>query len=811
MIKMGMSSILLCSTALVAMAPMPLMAEEAEVLEEVVVTAARRSQALSEVPSNLMAYGAEILESRGVENFSDLSRVVPGLAMANFDMTRGGWGGALPIMRGVNANRLASIAPNVSAPTISTYYGNTLLPVALNLADIERLEVLRGPQGTLYGSGSMAGVLQMIPASPDLEETFLKVKGDISTTHSSGEVNYGLEGIFNWAVTDGFGVRVLAGRSHKGGFIDQNRLIALNGLNKGVRGPEYSEVGIPVGTLPSDPETYTSQKDVNDAETDYFRAKVLMLPTEWLSLELTYDRQQFKSESPSVDNPQFDGFNDYEGTVRLITPAERNLELVSLDVEADFGFATLAVNVSDYSDKVDSMSDWTAVARTYVGQFYFAPYAFPEPPRLQGTSFEFSDGDGYTIESILTSNGDNRFNWMAGIFHTVQKQKFQNEFWLAGITEYSQAIGNFWPYGPLLFGNLPNVPDDLVWEFNRDTKFKEISGFIDVDYDITDRWEIAAGIRFFKQTFTANAESLLFSCNLFCSDDGVDPRGRNSASSSESFEDHVIRLSTNYRVTDDLRVYFNFAEGFRRGGANAVPLVGLFAEPANLLTFEPDKVKSYELGLRGDYDGFSFTADVYYMDWDGAQIEGLTPSGNWYAVVNANSARNIGFDFEANVSLSDNISVNLGYAYVDAKLSEDFSVPAAIRPAEGVDGDRLPGVPEHSLTGSLDWIQPEVFDGWDGNFNVNLSYRSNVWTDLESKNVTRPNSSTTLDGYAIVNASYSIDNGNARITLYINNIFSERGVGAIRPVRWSGDTINASYGEFVTRPRTIGLRSSYSF
>jgi iron complex outermembrane receptor protein len=782
-------------------------------MSTVIVTSGRRTQLLSEVPSNLMAYGADTLENQGVESLADLSRVVPGLAQANFDPARGGWGGALPVLRGVNANRLATVSPNVSAPTISTYYGNALLPVALGLSDIDRIEVLRGPQGTLYGSGSMAGTLQIVPASPDLDETFLTAKGGLSTTENAGDLNYSAESILNWAISDRLGLRLVAGRNKYAGYIDEARLIALTGKNTSVPGPDLSTPANTVGALPTDPETFTTASNVNDSEMDYYRAKVRFEPTDRLMIELTYDEQNFESGGPSVENPKFAGLGDYTATNRLQAPAERKLQLGAVDIEADFGFATLAVNASAYDDEVDTVRDWTQVARTYVGPFYFAPYAIAEPPRLQGTAFESSTSSGQTLEARVTSNGDNRFNWMAGLFYTDQDQDFYSEYWMPGITEYSDAVGNFWPYRPPFFPDAAGVPDDLIWDFSRLTSFNDTSFFVDVDYDLTERWEIAGGIRVFKQEFDARSVSLLYSCNFFCSLDGADPRGANIASSSETFEDSVFRLSTNYRLQDDLRVYFNYAEGFRRGGANAVATTGLFAEPENLLTFEPDKVKSYELGLRGQAYGFNFTTDVFFMDWDGPQIDGLTPSGNWYAVVNAEAARNIGFEFEANGNLSENVDIAFGYAYVNAELSKDFSVPAAVRPAQGFEGDRLPGVPEHSLTASLNWYQPELLVEWDGQFNVSISYRSDVWTGFES-NGNAPgsrNPSFLLDGFAITNAFYAIENGDIRITAFADNVFNEKGITAINPVIWSGDTINAGYNQFVMRPRTVGVRAAYTF
>ena len=285
----------------------------------------------------------------------------------------------------------------------------------------------------------------------------------MSSTRKADDVNYDAEGVFNWAANESFGARFVVGRNQRAGFIDERRLIALDGPNVAAPGPEYSKPAVPVGNLPSDPETFEARDDVNDSEMDYLRAKIRVEGGERFSLELTYDLQDYASDSRALDNPQFAGLDEYESTGRILYPVERELELGALDIESDFGFATLAVNASTYRDDVDTTGDWTDVARGYVGVFYFAPYGFAEPPRLQGTSFYFGENDGDVLEARLTSNGDERFNWMVGGFYTKQDQSFMNELWLPGITAYSDAVGHFWPFRPPFFPDAEGVPDDLIW------------------------------------------------------------------------------------------------------------------------------------------------------------------------------------------------------------------------------------------------------------------------------------------------------------------------------------------------------------
>ncbi len=791
-------------------------AREAVVIEEIIVTATRRSLAMEDVPSNIAAYQSDYLDRRRIYSFQDLAQVVPGLSIPNLDPTRGGWGGNVPVLRGVNANGLSANSPNVSPASIAIYYGGASLPTMLNLADIERVEVLRGPQGTLYGSGSLSGTLKVVPKAVELGSYSARISAEGSSTNHSDDLNSAYEIVANLGFSDKLGVRLLADRRQYAGYIDEQRIIQLDGKPKAVKPPGFSVPGDP-GDL-STPFTLTRHADANEQTSENYRASVKFKPSDWFTLELSHDRQQSDADTTSVENPNFNGsIGDYEATQNQLLPSERELELTRFDVEADFGFATVTVNASTYDDSYDGQANGTDLWLNFADIFYYTPYgdAFPTSFMVQG--FRFSESEGDTLEVQLSSNGDGPLSWVIGAFHSDQKQVFQNQFFLPGIREYADAAGSSYPFREASgFGVIdpPGIPVDLTWQFDRSLDFEEFSSFVDVDYQITERLQVGAGVRVFDQELAVSAVSELYHCNAFCAEDGVSPFGRFPVESSSDFNDEVFRLSANYQISDNTLGYVTWAEGFRRGGANGVATAGPSAEPVALQTYEPDTVSSFEIGVKGTIAGWFYTASVFDMTWDNVQIEQILPLGSWYAVVNGEEAKSTGVELEVRGQVTDSVSLTAGYAYVDARLSEDFSIEtgnpeAGFFDMTGESGEQLPGAPKHTLTASLDWYTSNLMGrDIDGLLNINMSYRDQANTELRGGSAAPV---PVIDDFMIVNASFSLESGRWRAALFADNIFEERGVSATKETLYPGDALNEFAYEHVTRPRTIGLKFSYAF
>ena len=287
----------------------------AQELEEVVVTATRRAKTVLEVPYNISAFTASDMKRAGTTTMADLTRLVPGL----FTIDQG------PAIRGANNNfslrGLNSQSgtnntdfPQFAAPTVSTYIGETPVFFPITIRDIERVEVLRGPQGTLYGSSSAGGTIRFIPKRPEFDGLTVDVSTEVSVTDSSDELNYGFDGAFNIPlVEDRLAVRVAAGYEQLGGFIDANTLA----VTESIANSPSDLLGTPVPRVPGDITSgfvLDSEDDTNDYDNWYVRASVLWQVTDSAEALFSYHRQESSEDDIQGSNLGFTG-GDFDNSV----------------------------------------------------------------------------------------------------------------------------------------------------------------------------------------------------------------------------------------------------------------------------------------------------------------------------------------------------------------------------------------------------------------------------------------------------------------------------------------------------------------
>ena len=264
-------------------------------------------------------------------------------------------------------------------------------------------------------------------------------------------------------------------------------------------------------------------------------------------------------------------------------------------------------------------------------------------------------------------------------------------------------------------------------------------------------------------------------------------------------------------------VYGTFSEGYRRGGANAVPLEGSLAERPAWQRYSSDNVVNYELGIKGflGEGAHSYTASAFLIDWTDPQLN-TSSSWGFFTVANGESAQTSGVELELEGYLTDELHYALGYAYIKAELTADFYVPSAVWDADperlqAEDGDELPSTPEHTISASLDYtyaMENEMY--WIS--QINAYYQSDSLNYLGDSDKFQ----STIDDFTIVNASTRLSTDNWDITLYIKNIFNEDGVtGRISEGYMGTDPAENFLGnsskDYISLPRTIGLSASYHF
>ncbi|EAQ95790.2 TonB-dependent receptor [Congregibacter litoralis] len=756
-------------------------------LEEIVVTASRRDSTIQDTPYNISALSGDQITRSGVNDFGDLLRLVPGAAFLDQGARVGGNNPNI-ILRGINANAMIGSFdfPNVAVAPVSVYLNETPVFFPIMLKDLERVEVLRGPQGTLYGSGSVGGTLKLLTRRPETDQFTAEIRGGAYGTSSSDEGSYEASTTINAPLGDNLALRVNLATESVGGFIDAANRYRLD--DSGAAVP--ADPSDPVNSLP----VVDTVEDISDTSTDSARFALRYQPTDKIDAVISYIYQRDESDGRQIQNPFVGSRKDYVEYHATPEPYSRDVDLVSLEVDVDFGFATMTSATSYYENESDQSVDysdfWVATTEAY----YYSAF-----PRVISPERSITNDTGFIQELRIRSNSDGKFDWLIGGFYSDIESDVLSLYTLPGAAAWNElprAAGDPPPYA---FAN--NV--DLNTLFDRSLTIQDIAIFGELTYHITDNWQVTVGARAFETDFEQDLVEALPHCGYYCASDGVDPNGSIFLNVNESESDQVFKANTSYNFSDNLMIYGTVVEGYRRGGANIALLNHpFFPDPPELLTFKPDLADNYEVGVKGIVnEAIQYTVAAFYIDWQDPQIDSFTPFGN-PAVVNAEGARTQGLEVEMSGRLSDSLRFNLGYSYTSAELTEDFDAPDG---SQGKSGDALPGVPEHTASVALDYVHSLASDSLsDVSFHLNGYYRSATDSSFEGIRF------FPIDAFSIWNASATFNSKDQRwaLTAFVDNISNELGITGGIP-----ETRNGPIGQFyfVTRPRSFGLRATYRF
>lgn len=780
-------------------------------VEEIVVTATRREQRIQDIPYNISAYTSEDLESKRAFDLGDLSRLVPGAAYIDQGPVSRGNNNNI-IIRGLNATASGN---NINVPTqtvspVSTYLGESPVFFPMTLRDIERVEVLRGPQGTLYGSGSVGGTVRIIPKRPDFDKFSYELNGLVSSTDDSDDANFSLDGVFNIPIIDDkLGLRVVAGYEEQAGFID-----ALGRVERDTNGVAIRRVS---ADITSGYVLTPIQDDVNDSDNFYVRTLLRWEPAENIDTNFLYHHEESEQNDQQVANPgvpsqvvdfgggfangatTFPATGENEHLILVPEPYENDFDLFNIEVNVDLGFATLTSATSYFEVEETFNTDIT-------GQFItigLVPYYGFFPRFLAINETETRD-ESFVQEIRLASDWDQRWDYVLGFYYEDREDFARITTPVPGALEWANA-GFSYPSANPAFG-------DITFVDNQKLEFEDIAVFGELTYHINEQWQITGGIRAFWQDFTANLDRIFPFVGAFFAADGIDPLGRTAVNRKANFSDQIFKVNTSYDLNDHTMVYFTWAEGFRRGGGNTVPTAGPQASLPEFLTYDADEATNWEVGIKGTFgDRITYILAGYLVEWDKFQFDALT-LGGFPVVLNGNEAETVGLEFEASGRLTEQLSFDLGYAYTKAEVTEDFTVVDLLPFAGGAtgvstqlfDGNELPGVPEHSLTFGLDYVQPVGQSGWELHWHVDGAFRSDTQSAFNNTN----QNFFDVDDFWIWNASLSLDVDNWTGQLFVRNLGNEEGI--------SGGNDSSLFGPlqqsfFVTRPRTIGLSLRFRY
>ena len=800
---------------------------QSDVIDEILVTATRRAMSVQDIPFNISAMTGDQLEAAGVFSLADLSRAIPGIAFSDLGVRSGGVNNQL-ILRGLNSNSQGSIGAfltNINPAGVSTYMDNTPLFTNLRINDLARVEVLRGPQGTLYGAGSVGGTLRFIFNRPDPEAFAGKINAGFGTTEDADDLNYSVDGVVNIPLGDTAALRISAGYEETAGFVD--------GRNLAVGGTGNLQLADPTDPFGSGLLTET-REDTDDADQWYIRASLLWDITERLQAQVTYHRQEDDGKSFSYQtSASIPGARERTHDQYFDSPLQREVDLVSLDLGVDLGFARLE-SATSYTKNKDrnegSLSGLPQINDIFSGGFALGGYPTTNA-RLAGFYVDNRQVESVAQELRLISQGESKLEWVAGFYYQDIESTTVEPIFVPGFAEFANTPGyagtpgnpfQFFGLPPFLsYANIVAGPPGFVTQaaidaeifstVDRTVKVEDIALFGELTYHVTDAWQVTAGVRVF---WNDNSHDLTTTSPLFgawASQDGMDVTGLNQVSNSDDLQDQIFKVNTSYEFNDDLMAYFTWSEGFRRGGSNAFTLAGFNAEDPSQITYQPDTVTNYEIGVKGTlFDKLRYTAAIYRVDWDKPQISGtFLPSGD-AAVFNAEEARTQGIELEGHWLISDALQLTVGYTYTDAELTADYAVPLgpgdAVPDSSGTDGSRLPGVSESMATWALDYERPVNFMGESFiHFRVDGSYRSSVVT---APSPTQPQFAQ-LPGFDIWNASVNWRNDHWRVGAFVKNIGDE--IGVTQVFRDFAPAGPQHIADFISRPRTIGVNIGYTY
>ena len=791
--------------------------QTAGVLQEITVTATRRTETIESVPYSLSVISADQVSAAGVTDLATLATQVPGLSMYDYGARFAG--ATTPIIRGINATGSPPRGfRTFEQDPVGTYIGNSPIDGYFQLDDLNRIEILRGPQGTLYGAGALGGALRLIPNSPQLNTFAGSIEASGSRVAHSDGTGYTLNGMLNLPFGDTVAFRAAGKYAYDPGWIKVFGL--LERTNNGV-------YGVPLLANPADPVNssaiYASRNDWNWQKTFSGRASLLFKPNEKFSAELAHLYAHVSGDGGPQVNPDFAGGpspldpattypagGHYQEFALIDEPFNRTTNLTSLDLSYDAGFATISSTSSYHTTKGSLIQDSSF---DYAGfdAGYFLPYyaGIPTNPRFI-YPFLFTDSaHTFTQEVRLVSKADpaNIFDYVLGGFYENQARYGNWYVTNPGSPERAVAQGctGYFVAGSI-FPNclLVSGPNDLTFQQLDKQTFQDKSVFGELTWHFMRRGQITGGVRHFHETFTDAQLYQDFTFNI------VVPPIPYPAPATKT----VGKLDASYEYTEHQFVYALWSQGFRRGGANSVPASGIFQESPLLRNYRPDQTNNYEAGLKGRFsNGFSYAFAFFYIKWDRPQISSNLPSGN-LAVYNANTAKSQGVEFESTGPLFvPGLSYSVGFAYADARLTGDFSYPAnngtgTIVPGllSGKSGEQLPGSPKTSVSAALNY-DINLTSGYDLTLSANGVLRSAMALQVAPSvgGTTIQHSST----FEIMNLNAVLTHKPWRAALYMRNVFDKQEILA-QPSQ-PNQVENLTNDYLVNPPREIGIRVGYFF
>jgi len=718
---------------------------------DIIVTASRRETRLQDTAMTISAVGGEQLDNLRVTQIQDIIRFVPGLQANEIQV-----GQRRVTVRGVQS---------AGEATVGVYYGET--PVTgptsasndpsgatpdINFYDVDRVEVLRGPQGTLFGSGSMSGTMRILFRQPELDRFAGGFDLEGSSTRG-GDGSYYAKGFVNAPIIeDKLAARLVLFTEKRGGWVDNVRL---------------------------------NQSNINKSTVSGGRLALKFKPADNFDLLLTAIHQETDVDDTSAYNRALGPFHsDFEQKVGFWN----KLDLFTLQSNWELPFATVTLAASRFEyegqkDVESTRAGRNAVARgTYCRLYHNITTACNATQLAQYQAYGNSRLPLYATQPMelwsnvgelrMTSNGKGPFKWTAGLFYERR----------------SDDSRSFQAKADPVTG-LPEFPIVTVGDRTVSVDLTQKAVFGELSYDVTDWFGVTVGAR--RYDYDKTTRSQILQTSIF---NGAVAGPLLTYDSSES--GWVTKGTVNIKPTDDILVYATYSEGFRPGGANNVP--GL---PDELVTYRSDSLKNYELGVKSTlFDRkLILNGAVYRIDWRNMQTQATTANNSFNYLTNIGASRIEGIELEGSLQIVQGLRLggNLNKLF-KSELTVDQINPIATAP--GRKGDRIPYEPQFTAAVSLDY-EVGLTDDLDGLFHIDYSYTGKSYTTL------RPTDANYADqgGFSVVNARIGVESDGWGVFAFVRNIGDV--VGAVRVA----PGVNSYRAVIATQPRSFGVSVRKTF
>ena len=732
-------------------------------LGDIIVTAEKRSESLERVPLSIVAYGGEALAESGVQDFSSLAARIPGVSLISAGPGRSSYS-----IRGI-----ASVGGN--APTTGFYVDETpILPsggdgatatIDPDLFDLTRVEVLRGPQGTLYGASSMGGTVRLITNQPNLtqEQGTLKVEGS-DTAHGGGNVR--VDGMINIPLIDNrAALRLVATYKDFSGFID--RRIGVWAPN-----PD-AQPGFPA--YPVSPLQPTSVvHDVNTDRTITVRTLLKIAVTDAFTITPSVWLQDNQAGGP----PNFD-IPEGGSSHALVQNRPFNISeaysdrftLSNLTMNYDLGWGSL-LSTTSYLQRQESTPDDEAEALEYnipQGQFVPSVYA----PIV--TTRELTE----EVRLAFAPQGSPLSGVVGGYFNNANRHYYVNY-----VTPGYNALFANSPTSIAFFG--PGPLSDTNYSQHGDYSPKQYAAFTELNYQITSQLKVTAGVRWFELEYTTVRY-----------EDGLSNGGPSISDGSAKNTGFNPKGEVSYQASDNQLYYVSASKGVRPGGVNTSNLAqkgcGQDYGP-----YGPDSLWNYEGGAKTRWLNGALTvnAAAYYIKWSAVQ-QGRTLPCSYQITANAGSAKVHGAELELQGEVGGNLILGAGVGYTKAVLAAD--APSL----GGVAGQQLENVPRWNGNASAKYLFTPAA-GYSGYVRADEQYVGESYPDFS-----RTDPATFQRAYAILDARAAIIHNKWEGDVFIDNMFDRR-ADLSKFISDNYDAANRTR-MFTNRPRTVGVSIQRTF